>query len=183
MNYAEFELLLSQLEACKDAREWAKGKSFEEVWTTCHRGDWMLWLFHRMEDKKGWGDLRNKTLAKVRCVRLVEHLLTDERSKNALVVAQKFAEGTATREELSAADADATAAAASVAAYYASDDASAYAAAAASVAAAYVAAASVADAAASAASVAAAAARESTLLKCANICRETLITPLNIHKA
>ena len=172
MNYAEFELLLSQLEACKDAREWAKGKSFEEVWTTCHRGDWMLWLFNRMEDKTGWGDLRNKTLAKVRCVRLVEHLLTDERSKNALVVAQKFAEGTATREELSAAAA--AAAAASVAA--------------ASVAAAYVAAAYAASAAAyyasdDASADDAAAARESTLLKCANICRETLITPLNIHKA
>lgn len=45
---------LIELRACEEAREWATDKSIEEIWNTCHRGDWMLWLFKRTNP----GDLR-----------------------------------------------------------------------------------------------------------------------------
>lgn len=37
--------LLNKLDACEDARLWAEGKTWEEIFNTCHRGDWLLWLF------------------------------------------------------------------------------------------------------------------------------------------
>ena len=52
-----------------------------------------------------------KRLYAVWCARQVEHLLIDQRSLNALEVAERFARGRATREELDAAGAAATAAA------------------------------------------------------------------------
>jgi len=33
--------LLLELKACEDARLWANGKSWQEIFDTCHRGDWM----------------------------------------------------------------------------------------------------------------------------------------------
>ena len=52
-----------------------------------------------------------KRLYAVWCARQVEHLLTDRRSLDALEVAERFARGRATREELAAAWAAARAAA------------------------------------------------------------------------
>ena len=46
---------------------------------------------------------REKRLYAVWCARQVEHLLTDQRSLDALEVAERFARGRATREELAAA--------------------------------------------------------------------------------
>jgi len=63
------------------------------------------------------------------CARQIQHLMTDERSINALDVAERFANGEASQEELAAAAAAAVYAAAAAAAVYAAD-AAAYAAAA-----------------------------------------------------
>ena len=41
MNAVKFASLLKQLDACADARLWAKGKDLAEVWNTCERGDWL----------------------------------------------------------------------------------------------------------------------------------------------
>ena len=46
---------------------------------------------------------REKRLYAVWCARQVEHLLTDQRSRDTLEVAERFARGRATREELAAA--------------------------------------------------------------------------------
>jgi len=35
---------LTRLDACEEAKEWAKGKSLNRAWSTCKRGDWMIWL-------------------------------------------------------------------------------------------------------------------------------------------
>ena len=88
--------------------------------------DGALWALRAVE-----GHDREKRLYAVWCVRQVEHLLTDQRSRDALEVSERFARGRATREELDAADAAAYAAAdaAYAAAAYAAD-AAAYAAAA-----------------------------------------------------
>ena len=113
MNSTEFEELLNSKHACNEAKEWAKGKSWQEVFETCHRGDWLLWLFKKTNPDK----LKELTLAKAHCANTVRHLMKDVRSTNAIDVAIKFGEGNATIEDLNnAADAAAVAAARAAAA-------------------------------------------------------------------
>ena len=185
------EELLKKLKACQPAKEWAEKKDWNEIYETCPRGDWFLWLFKRTNPN----DLKLLTLAKAHCANTVRHLMTDERSLKAVDVAIAFGEGKATRDELDAAytDADAAYADAAAAAYaYANAAAAAYAYAAdananaAAAAAAYAdadaAAAAAADAAdadaayayADAAAAAAYAAKKENQLLTADICRKYL---------
>ena len=127
--------LLNKLNACSEAIEWVGDKSLEQAWNTCHRGDWMLWLY-----KKLYPDNQKElTLAKGHCANTVRHLMEDQRSLDAVDAAIAFGEGRITSEELKKAASDAYAAsdAASYAAYAASyaADAASYAADAASYAA------------------------------------------------
>ena len=93
-----------------------------------------LWALRAVE-----GHDREKRLYAVWCVRQVEHLLTDQRSRDALEVSERFARGRATREELDAARATAAYAAYAAAADAAADAARATAAYAAAAYAAYAA--------------------------------------------
>ncbi len=152
----EFRRRLIELGACDDALSWAAGKTAAEAWEQCERGDWLLWWAQKENT-----DLRVLTLAKARCVKLVIHLMKDERSIKAVEAAENYGLGLIDLAELTAATATAsaaTAAAASAAAAYA---------AAAAASAAYAAA----DAAAYAA---AAAAKIETLKKCGNTVRESI---------
>ena len=97
---------LIELNACEQALEWAGDKTWEEIYNTCHRGDWLLWLFAKTNPD----DLQLLTLAKGHCANTVRHLMMDERSTNAVDVAIAFGEGKATIEELNAAYHAATAA-------------------------------------------------------------------------
>ena len=160
--------LLIKLNACEGAREWAKDKSWEEVYNTCHRGDWLLWLFQRINP----GDLQLLTLAKGHCANTVRHLMKDERSLRAVDAAIAFGEGKITREELDTVAKKARDAA--CAAYAADWTAGAAARAAAEAAAVYVAAYEAAYAAAYAAYVAANPAYETNLKLTADICRKYL---------
>ena len=54
MNAKEFEALLITLRACREARQWAHGKSLKQVWAECERADWLLWLCGRMCGCAGW---------------------------------------------------------------------------------------------------------------------------------
>ena len=54
MNPTHLASLLETLGACEEALDWAKGKSLHEVWTSCKRGDWLMWLCFKMQDKVGW---------------------------------------------------------------------------------------------------------------------------------
>ena len=107
--------LLTQLRACKEAKDWAKGKTFEEVYTTCERGEWLNWLFSRTNPE----DIQLLTLVKGHQANTVRHLMIDERSREAVDIAIKFGEGRATKEELRNAEdaADAAYAAAAVGDY------------------------------------------------------------------
>ena len=176
-----FKDLLLKLDACQEARDWAADKSWEEVYNTCHRGDWLLWLFKNTNPN----DLQLLTLAKGHCANTVRHLMEDERSLQAVDAAIAFGEGKISREELDAAAAAAYAAASAAASAAAYIPAAAYAAYADYAAAAY--AASIAAAyssstayisAASAASAAyadyAASARQENLQLTADICRKYL---------
>lgn len=120
--------LLIKLNACNEAREWAGDKTWEEIYRTCHRGDWLLWLFKQTNPN----DLRLLTLAKGHCANTVRHLMKDERSIKAVDAAIAYGEGRIDIEELNNASttADAAAYAAYAAAYAdAADAAAAYAAA------------------------------------------------------
>lgn len=159
--------LLTELNACLNAKEWAANKSWKEIYETCHRGDWLLWLFKRTNPD----DLQLLTLAKAHCANTVRHLMKDKTSVDAVDAAIKFGIGEITREELNAyAAADVVTYAAAYTANAAAN-AAAYAAYTAAYAADYVAANVVADAAANAA--ANAALKENQLLT-ANICRQYL---------
>ena len=94
--------------ACSQAREWAKDvKDLKTAWATCPRSDWMIWALHRIDFK----DERKFRLCACQCVRetpladgrTLWDLLTDERSRNAVEVAERFAEGKATDDERSVA--------------------------------------------------------------------------------
>ena len=105
--------LLKELNACEDAREWAADKTWKEVYETCHRGDWLLWLFKKTNPD----DLQLLTLAKGHCANTVRHLMKDERIINAVDSAIAFGLGEITKDELATAAADATAAWSDAAAY------------------------------------------------------------------
>ena len=176
-----FKELLIELRACSDARKWAVDMPIEEIVTTCHRGDWLLWLAQKVNIP-----LKELTLAKGYCAKTVIHLMKDERSIKAVEAAIAFGEGNITRGELDAAAAaayaaDAAYAAAAYAAYaadaaadaaYAAADAAADAAAADAAYAAYAADDAADAAAADAAAAAATDARTKNQLETADICRK-----------
>jgi len=93
--------ILRKLGACDEAREWADGKDLVTAWTTCNRSDWMLWLL----DALGYRDDRTLRLFACWCVKQEPcwSLLSDERSRTAVEVAERYARGEATDEELAAA--------------------------------------------------------------------------------
>ena len=169
--------LLQKLNACKDAIEWAGDKSWQEIYNTCHRGDWLLWLFKRTNPD----DLKLLTLAKGHCANTVRHLMKDERSLKAVDAAIAFGEGKISRDELDAA-ADAYVAYVAYAVSAAADDA-AYAAYDAAGDGTYAAVGAAYAAAASAAANAAAAAKKENQQLTADICRKYLpIEVWNITK-
>lgn len=89
-----------KFEACPDGRAWALENclDMDEVWKKA-KADWLIWIATRP------GLLDDKTLRKFACfcARQVRDLMTDERSLNAVVVAEKHTEGNANYEEISSA--------------------------------------------------------------------------------
>ena len=163
---------ISKYNPCVSALQFrARFTTFKEAWETCPRGDWMLWIAQKLNV-----DIKILTLAKVECAKTIIHLMKDERSLNALEVAEIFA----LTDEVTLEDLRAAYAAAAYAAYAADADAAAYAAdadaaAAAADAADAAAAAYAADAAAYAADAAADAATKTKNQKqTAKICRKIL---------
>jgi len=100
-NLDKFKMkdLLIKLGACQEAKDWAADKDWKEIYQTCHRGDWLLWLFQKTNPN----DLQLLTLAKGHCANTLRDLMKDERSIKAVDVAIAFGEGKASREELDSA--------------------------------------------------------------------------------
>jgi hypothetical protein len=191
MNWIE---RLRELGACGTALDWCETQPSPEVaWSTCQRGDRLLWVVARV------GDFRAAVRAACACARLALHHVPAEEcltvSRRAIEAAEAWTRGETTREEVRAAY---------VAAYAAADDAApdaaayaAYAAAYAAYTAAYVVATATADAAAAAAYAAADAARAAAaadarasiasvedartaaFARCANIVREMCVMPVD----
>ena len=100
--------LLKQYNACQGGAAWAKQfRSASAAWEACVNPEWMLWAL----DKIGYSDQSNLRLCACEFVRetpltdgrKVWDLLTDERSRNAIEVAERFAAGKAGEDELAAA--------------------------------------------------------------------------------
>lgn len=87
--------LLTELNACSDAREWVGEKTIEQAIQDCHRGDWIGWLADKLELPK-----QIRCLAAGHAANTVRHLMEDERSLKAADIAIAFGEGKATEEEL-----------------------------------------------------------------------------------
>ena len=91
--------------ACPENRLLAlRYETMAEVWDACPRADWLIWMLERTSHKLNPKMLR---LFACWCVRetplsdgrKVWDLLTDERSRNAVIVAERFAKGEATEAE------------------------------------------------------------------------------------
>lgn len=85
---------------CKDGRKWALAEcaSMQDVWAKA-KPKWLIWIATRpnvLTDK----ELR---LFAVFCARQVQHLMTDLRSLAAIDVAERYAKGEASDNELAAA--------------------------------------------------------------------------------
>ena len=108
MTITEFCSLHS---ACAEGLEWAIGTgctTMADLWRRKDmRPEWREWI----ATQPGVLDDRELRLYACWCVRQVWNLLTDERSKYAVEVAERFSDGTATAEELASANAAAWSAA------------------------------------------------------------------------
>ena len=93
------QTLLNSLNACQEAKDWAENKTWKEVYETCPRGDWLLWLFKKVNPD----DLQLLTLAKGHCANTIRYLMKDSRSIKAVDSAILFGENKITKEELKAA--------------------------------------------------------------------------------
>jgi hypothetical protein len=86
--------------ACQPGREWALANCVDmaEAWATA-KPRWMLWIATRP------GVLTNRELRLcfVQVARSVEHLMTDQRSRDVVAIAERHADGLTTDEELAAA--------------------------------------------------------------------------------
>ena len=100
--------LLVKHKACDEARTWAKDfVTPAAAWRACTNPQWMLWAI----EASGVTDDKKRRLFACWCVRYtpladgrrVWDLLTDERSRRAVEVAELFAVDKATKEELDAA--------------------------------------------------------------------------------
>ena len=68
--------VLEQHHACQGSYEFAKDLTLEQFHATCQRGDWMLWLFSRLQPEKE-SEIR---LAAAHCANTVRPLMQDQRS-------------------------------------------------------------------------------------------------------
>jgi hypothetical protein len=102
-------------DACQEGRDFAiQFSTMKEVWDKCPNLNWLLWILERTKSPRD-SQLR---LFSVWCARntplqggrVTGSLLTDKRSIDAMDVAERFAHGKATEEELAAARAAAWAA-------------------------------------------------------------------------
>jgi len=114
MTAKQFEKLLEDLKACSEAREWSKGMTLEEAWSTCERADWMCWLLVELLTSNIKIPIPNQSIVRhvlCDCAETALKYTTDSRPAEAIRIARLYADGKANAEQLAAAWAAAWAAA------------------------------------------------------------------------
>ena len=95
--------ILIRTGACLDARIWAKTQpDLGAAWRECKRSDWMLWLLARTTLNQDDPRLRLMACDFAEAA-LIYVPAGEDRPRQAIEVARRFAAGDATREELAAA--------------------------------------------------------------------------------
>lgn len=87
--------------ACRVGLAWVKEydiKSLEEAWTSCDKGEWLLWMAQRLGIDKC-----KLTICAALSAHTVVQYMEDERSREAVRVAFLWGRGKATEKELDAA--------------------------------------------------------------------------------
>lgn len=102
MNATDFKQKLIALGACREAVDWAEGKSFEGAWNTSPRADWMLWLLGKIDGKAS----SRIIFASCACARTALKYIPvgEDRPRLAIETAELFVEGKATIKELESAE-------------------------------------------------------------------------------
>ena len=104
MNTKSIEEFCRIHHVCREGSEWALAncKDMQQVWSMA-RPDWLVWIATRR------GVLTDSELRRfaIFSARSVEHLLTDERSRHAIDVAERFLNGEASAAQVEAAAAGA----------------------------------------------------------------------------
>lgn len=110
MKNKTFSEYLNEIGACQEARAWVDWnypKGTDRLWQECERGDWMGWFLVKAHFKLGITK-QQITLALCDCAMLSlkyfeDAYPDDNRPRQAIAVAKKWAKGKATREEALAA--------------------------------------------------------------------------------
>lgn len=86
---------INYLTPCSPAVTWIDDKTLDEAWSTCERGDWMLWL-------AGSLNIDRKTLVRAAnaCARTLAKYTIDERVHRCIDITDRWCNGLATDDEL-----------------------------------------------------------------------------------
>ena len=95
----EFQNLLEDIQACQEARNWVADRSLVDAWKTCERPDWLLFF----ADKSGAITEKEWRLLACAFARTALKYTTDPQPLKTIEVAERFARGEASVEELGAA--------------------------------------------------------------------------------
>jgi len=92
MIYAEY---LKTIGACQEVINDAQGKTAQQIWDTCERGDWMLWLIGKLSSESGSEKRKQLVLTACKCARLaLKYIPNDEkRPLRAIETAEQWANG------------------------------------------------------------------------------------------
>lgn len=80
--------------------DWAKDKTPRKAWGRSRRIDWLLWFLGRLGYGNTGEQQRKLTIFAVKCAERVKNLIADPRTQRSLEIAQRFAQGEATQEDL-----------------------------------------------------------------------------------
>lgn len=120
INADGYQALLAKLGACSEARHADDGKSLRQVWNSCDRGGWLLWLADKLDI-----DRKLIVLAACDCARTALKFVPADESRplRAIETAEAWCRGEAAIEQVNAAYAAANAAYAAIAADAAASEA------------------------------------------------------------